>query len=68
MVPPNAPNENTLGRDFEEVDVEVGHKELPEKEEPIQNLTFSERLRHFTYAWFACTMSTGGEKLCLLST
>ncbi|KAF7956116.1 hypothetical protein EAE96_005036 [Botrytis aclada] len=65
MVSPNAPNENILGRDFEEVDVEIGLKELPEKEEPIQNLTFSERLRHFTYAWFASTMSTGGVAFTL---
>ncbi|TGO19814.1 hypothetical protein BTUL_0002g00590 [Botrytis tulipae] len=65
MVSPIAPNENILGRDFEEVDVEIGLKELPEKEEPIQNLTFSERLRHFTYAWFASTMSTGGVAFTL---
>ncbi|KAF5868189.1 putative malic acid transport protein [Botrytis fragariae] len=65
MVSPNAPNENILGRDFEDVDVEIGLKELPEKEEPIQNLTFSERLRHFTYAWFASTMSTGGVAFTL---
>ncbi|TGO23585.1 hypothetical protein BPAE_0127g00050 [Botrytis paeoniae] len=65
MVSPNAPNENILGRDFEDVDVETGLKELPEKEEPIQNLTFSERLRHFTYAWFASTMSTGGVAFTL---
>lgn len=25
-----------------------------------QNLTFKERLKHFTFAWFAATMSTGG--------
>ncbi|KAF7893924.1 hypothetical protein EAF00_007438 [Botryotinia globosa] len=65
MVSPNAPNENILGREFEEVDVEIGLKEFPEKEEPIQNLTFSERLRHFTYAWFASTMSTGGVAFTL---
>ncbi|TVY14957.1 Malic acid transport protein [Lachnellula arida] len=25
-----------------------------------ENLSWSERLKHFTFAWFACTMSTGG--------
>ncbi|APA08822.1 hypothetical protein SS1G_02619 [Sclerotinia sclerotiorum 1980 UF-70] len=69
MVSPNfsasSSMENIIGRDFRDDDVEHALKEMPEKEEPIQTLTFSERLKHFTYAWYASTMSTGGVAFTL---
>ncbi|ESZ94833.1 hypothetical protein SBOR_4793 [Sclerotinia borealis F-4128] len=65
MISPESSTESFVGREFREVDGEIALKELPEREEPILTLTFSERLKHFTYAWYACTMSTGGVAFTL---
>jgi len=46
--------------DLKERDLEIGVYELDEKAAPIDNLTLRDRLKHFTFAWYACTMSTGG--------
>jgi C4-dicarboxylate transporter/malic acid transport protein len=37
------------------------HKVVP----PSTPLTWTERLKHFTFAWYACTMSTGGVAFVL---
>jgi tellurite resistance protein TehA-like permease len=37
------------------------HSKIPHKKDPNQpHLPFSERLRHFTWAWYTLTMATGG--------
>ena len=36
-----------------------GNDDHKSKHDP-ETLSWSERLKHFTWAWFACTMSTGG--------
>ncbi|KAI9640016.1 hypothetical protein NHQ30_011578 [Ciborinia camelliae] len=67
MLFPNSTNSSTeciIEKGSRENDVEIGIKELPERVQPL-TLTFSQRLKHFTYAWYACTMSTGGVSFTL---
>ncbi|QSZ32398.1 hypothetical protein DSL72_001972 [Monilinia vaccinii-corymbosi] len=64
MLSSNSP-ESTLHGEFGNGDIEMSSKEFQEKEEAIQTLTFTQRLKHFTFAWYACTMSTGGVSFTL---
>ncbi|RAL62199.1 hypothetical protein DID88_002683 [Monilinia fructigena] len=57
--------ESSAHREFGDVDIEMFPKEHQEKEDLIETLTFTQRLKHFTYAWYACSMSTGGVAFTL---
>jgi len=37
----------------------------PKKDALIENITLKDRLKHFTLAWYTCTMSTGGVAFVL---
>ncbi|KAB8298753.1 hypothetical protein EYC80_000928 [Monilinia laxa] len=57
--------EHSVHREFGDVDIEMFPKEHQEKKDFIETLTFTQRLKHFTYAWYACSMSTGGVAFTL---
>jgi tellurite resistance protein TehA-like permease len=48
-----------------EINVEISSITVSEKDEPIQQLSLTDRLKHFTFAWYASTMSTGGVAFTL---
>jgi hypothetical protein len=39
-----------------------------EQKEPVRQIGIRERLKHFTFAWFLSTMSTGGLALAIAET
>ncbi|TQS37291.1 hypothetical protein Golomagni_02243 [Golovinomyces magnicellulatus] len=43
----------------------IQSKSINEKSNLTNNLTFKDRLKHFTFAWYASTMSTGGVAFTL---
>jgi tellurite resistance protein TehA-like permease len=47
------------------VEVTFPNITIPEKITPVNDITLKERLKHFTYAWYGCTMSTGGMAFVL---
>ena len=49
-----------------EMDIEVASIDLQKYDEPyVGKVSLKERLKHFTFAWYAWTMSTGGVAFVL---
>ncbi|PQE32654.1 hypothetical protein CJF32_00004210 [Rutstroemia sp. NJR-2017a WRK4] len=61
MVSPRSPVDDVFADGVKDSDLELGIKEIDdEKEQAIEEIGFKGRLKHFTFAWYAATMSTGG--------
>lgn len=57
---------SVLGREVEkETDVEVASIDLHKHDEYVGDISLKDRLKHFTFAWYAWTMSTGGVAFVL---
>ncbi|KAL1301546.1 hypothetical protein AAFC00_005785 [Neodothiora populina] len=65
----NCSSDETLDKDIRDVEegrTQKAEKKIwAEKEGDDRYITLKERLRHFTWAWFTLTMSTGGFSLLL---
>lgn len=64
--PPFTYNDNRTSA--QEKDMEsstIADLDHPKPESNPESLSWSERLKHFTFAWYACTMSTGGVAFVL---
>ncbi len=63
---------NILGKDFNKIDLEAQGSYMDEDEqhdlkqrEKDADVMLTDRLKHFTFAWYAMTMSTGGTAFVL---
>jgi hypothetical protein len=55
-----------LGREIREEAIEIQSTPIDHKEEAaLGSVSLRDRLRHFTFAWYAMTMSTGGVAFVL---
>lgn len=71
--PVNSNNSPVLGKQlmYEKNDIEIQaipvdpHKTEHHDDDHPTSLTFKQRLKHFTFAWYAMTMSTGGVAFTL---